>query len=392
MVDRRSLTLRRRLVRELEARGVIRSASVRAAFLSVPREIFVPGAASRLGIEAVYRDDAIPTKFDSQGFPISSSSQPTIMAEMLEQLALEPGMRVLEIGTGTGYNAALLREIVGPAGDVTTIDIDAHVAREARAALRDGGYPAKVVVADGRDGVPERAPYDRIVVTASSDVVPHAWFEQVREEGLIEVPLRLSASGAQAIPTLRKTRGKLVAAAVIGGGFMPLRSANGGSPAQDRPPCLVASDATSDGRTPPLTQISGEALASLSAAAKRRLLSVALADGRRRPLGLRADAESLGLYLTLTLPTARAVSVFPGLTIGLISPDGRSLAYVESRAHLGRRWITSLTAHGDGHAEKKLADAIRDWHEADRPGPEQLAIQIHYEMTQPRLRWRWMRR
>jgi protein-L-isoaspartate(D-aspartate) O-methyltransferase len=85
-------------VRELDERGVIRSDLVRDAFLAVAREAFLPEFVAREGLEAVYRDDAIPTKFDANGIPISSSSQPSIMAEMREELALAPGMRVLEIG------------------------------------------------------------------------------------------------------------------------------------------------------------------------------------------------------------------------------------------------------------------------------------------------------
>jgi protein-L-isoaspartate(D-aspartate) O-methyltransferase len=384
-----SAKYRRRLVRDLERRGLIRSDHVRDVFLAVPREIFLAEFAAREGLDAVYRDEAIPTKFDADGFPISSSSQPAIMAEMLEQLALEPGMRVLEIGAGTGYNAALLAEIVGRSGRVTAIEVDAEIARGARAALRKGGYRAQVVVRDGRDGFPERAPYDRIIVTASSDTVPPAWFEQIVEQGLIEVPLRLSASGAQVIPTLRKTASRLITAAVVGGGFMPLRSADCSNSVPTRPPCLIATDATSAGRNPPLRQIAGGVLASLSPAAKRRLLSIALNEGRRRRLGLRAHAESLALYLTLTLPAARAVSVFPGLTIGLISRDGNSLAYVESRAHLGQRWITALTAHGDRRAENELARSIRGWDEKGRPGPAQLHIQVEYRDGADRIHKGW---
>src|SRR4051794_16053500 len=103
----RSAALRRALVSELEVRGVIRSAAVRSAFLRVPRELFVPERLAEDGLDAVYRDEAIVTKTGPQGMPMSSSSQPSIMAEMLERLLVEPGMRVLEVGAGTGYNAAL---------------------------------------------------------------------------------------------------------------------------------------------------------------------------------------------------------------------------------------------------------------------------------------------
>lgn len=94
-------TLRRELVTNLERRGCIRSKPVRRAFSTVPRELFVPEIAQREGLERVYADTALVTRQSTQGMPLSSSSQPAIMAEMLECLDLRPGLRVLEIGTGT---------------------------------------------------------------------------------------------------------------------------------------------------------------------------------------------------------------------------------------------------------------------------------------------------
>ena len=196
----RSLELRRQLVHELEERALIRSDAVREAFLAVPRERFVHDFATHEGVEAVYRDEAIPTKFDPRGFAISSSSQPAIMAEMLEQMRLAPGMRVLEIGAGTGYNAALLAEIVGRRGVVTTIDVDPQIAHAARVSLRRGNHRVRVVVGDGRGGFAARAPYDRIIVTASAETVPRPWFDQLEDGGMLEVPLRLTATGMQVIP------------------------------------------------------------------------------------------------------------------------------------------------------------------------------------------------
>jgi protein-L-isoaspartate(D-aspartate) O-methyltransferase len=383
------MRLRRRLVRDLGERGLIRSDPVRDAFLAVPRERFLPDLVARQGLEAVYRDEAIPTKFDANGLPVSSSSQPAIMAEMLEQLRLEPGMRVLEIGAGTGYNAALLAEMVGPGGAVTAIDIDPVIAREARRALRSGKHRAQVVSGDGREGFAARAPYDRIIVTASAATVPRAWRDQLAEGGLLEVPLRLAGSGGQVIPTLRRTRGRLVSVATICGGFMPLRTGDGDEALPSRPPCLLAHDATGDRTREPMRQISGHGLATLSNAAKRRLLVTALADGLRRPLRLRANAEALTLFLTLMLPRSRAVELWPGRAVGMITRDGASLAYVGSRLRAGSRWISSLTAHGDGRAADELAAAIRQWDALGRPGPQHLQVSVDYRRGKARLRRSW---
>jgi protein-L-isoaspartate(D-aspartate) O-methyltransferase len=385
----RSARLRRRLVRDLETSGSIRTDRVRAAFLAVPRERFLPAYAARDGLDAVYRDAAIPTKFDSAGFAVSSSSQPAIMAEMLERLSLEPGMRVLEIGAGTGYNAALLAELVESRGSVTTVDVDAEVARGARAALRSGGHRVKVAVADGRDGLLAGAPYDRIIVTASAETVPRAWLDQLSEGGLLEVPLRLTPDGAQAIPTLRRAGDRLVSVAVVSGGFMPLRDAQEDGHTRSRPPCLVATEAATGPPRPPLRQISGEAIGTLTTAAKRRLLAIALGDGRRRPLGLRADCDALVFYLTLTLPTSQTVTVGHGWTIGLISRDGRSLAYVEGHTDGSKHVVGSLTAYGDNRAESALAMAVREWDRRGRPGPDALELSVDYRQGSARFRRRW---
>src|SRR5687767_14595700 len=162
-----SLTLRRRLVRELESNGNITDPAVRRALLAVPREQFLPGEE----LEAVYVDKAIVTRRDEFGGPTSSSSQPAIMATMLERLQLAPGLRVLEIGAGTGYNAALLSTLVGDGGRVTSVDLEPDLAASATGALAAGGYGASVIAGDGREGWPAGAPYDRITVTASTGTV-----------------------------------------------------------------------------------------------------------------------------------------------------------------------------------------------------------------------------
>ncbi|MGH2398889.1 MAG: methyltransferase domain-containing protein, partial [bacterium] len=190
-----ALRLRNALVDALRRSRAIRSPAVEAAFRRVPRHAFLPD----LTHADVYRDDAIITHREPDGLPSSSSSQPTIMAIMLEQLELGPGHRVLEIGAGTGYNAALIREIVGSGGRVVTVDIQPDVAGEAASNLAAAGYDdVEVVAADGGFGHPESAPYDRIVVTASSSDIPPHWREQLVEGGVLVVPLRIRTQGLSA--------------------------------------------------------------------------------------------------------------------------------------------------------------------------------------------------
>jgi protein-L-isoaspartate(D-aspartate) O-methyltransferase len=178
-------------------------------------------------IETAYRDEAIVTKRDPAGVPISSSSQPTIMALMLDQLDPAPGQRVLEIGAGTGYNAALLAHLVGPSGAVVSADIDPQVVERAAAILAAAGYPhVTVVCADGADGYAEAAPYDRIIATVGVWDLAPAWLDQLAPGGRIVVPLDLR--GAQVSVALERRDGHWASRSVVPCGFMRLRGAFAG--------------------------------------------------------------------------------------------------------------------------------------------------------------------
>ncbi len=121
--------------------------------------------------------------------PSSSCSKPSVVADMLDALDLHPGHSVLEIGTGTGWNAALLAQRVGTRGQVVSIEVDPVIAEGARTALNATGYSPLVITGDGAQGCPEAAPYDRVVSTAAvRDTVPHAWLTQTRPGGLIVTP------------------------------------------------------------------------------------------------------------------------------------------------------------------------------------------------------------
>ncbi|MGH3853064.1 MAG: hypothetical protein ACRDR6_06115 [Pseudonocardiaceae bacterium] len=129
----RAAQLRDRLTDEMMAEGTIVSNEVATAFHTVPRHLFAPGTT----LEQSYAQDAVRTKRDQHGTTISSISAPWLQAMMLEQAGLRPGMRVLEIGSG-GYNAALIAEVVGADGEVTTVDIDPEVVDRARSWPRRG--------------------------------------------------------------------------------------------------------------------------------------------------------------------------------------------------------------------------------------------------------------
>ncbi|MGH2487071.1 MAG: methyltransferase domain-containing protein [Ktedonobacterales bacterium] len=215
--------LRSLLVRDLRDGGILRDAAVEQALFAVPRHLFLPDVPLR----EAYADIAVPTRWQD-GVPISSASQPAIVAIMLEQLRVTTGMRVLEIGAGTGYNAALLAEFVGPGGAVTTLDIDRDIVDDATAHLASAGYTSvHAITTDGAFGWPANAPYDRIILTVGAADIAPAWFDQLAEGGLLVLPLWLG--GAQASVAFRRREGALRSESIACCGFMRLRGEEAGS-------------------------------------------------------------------------------------------------------------------------------------------------------------------
>ncbi len=178
--------LRADMIRALRDQDGIRSESVAAAFKAVPRHRFAPDAP----VEVVYDlHRTVPVKADEHGLELSVMSAAHLQAVMLEQAEVEPGMRVLEIGSG-GVNAAYLQELVGKQGEVTTVDIDRDVIDQARRCLDDTGYAqVKTVLADAGSGVPDGGPYDRIMVTAAAWDIPPSWISGLTQTGRLVVPL-----------------------------------------------------------------------------------------------------------------------------------------------------------------------------------------------------------
>lgn len=197
--------------------GMTLPGRVEAAMRRVERHLFTPG----IPIEQAYADDAVLKKTNSHGITVSSVSAPGIVAMMLDQLQVQPGHRILEIGSG-GYNAALLRELAGPGGSVTTIDIDPDVAERARGCLAAAGYPdVRVLCGDGELGAPGYGPFDRIIVTAGAWDIAPAWSRQLTPDGRLVVPLR--TRGLCRSWALIPDDGRLIARAPMMCGFVPMQ-------------------------------------------------------------------------------------------------------------------------------------------------------------------------
>ncbi len=179
---------KRRLLENLRREGIIRSERVYRAMLKVPREEFVPEEYRCYA----YEDTPLPIGYGQ------TISAPHMVALMCEEARLEPGQKVLEVGTGSGYHAAVIAEIVAPSdepdaskGKVITIERIPELAERARRILESLGYGdrVKVVVGDGSKGFPEEAPYDRIIVTAAAPDVPEPLIAQLKPGGLMVIPV-----------------------------------------------------------------------------------------------------------------------------------------------------------------------------------------------------------
>jgi len=221
--DDHAANLRNALVENLVSKDAIITPRVREAFATVPRHLFVPN----VDIATAYADRPVFIRWDN-GVPISSSTQPAMMAIMAEQLCVEPGHRVLEIGAGAGYNAAILAHVVGPGGSVVTVDIDQDIVDEAAANLGNAGYgDVEAICGDGFVGHSPGQPYDRITVTVGAqDVSPH-WVEQLRDGGIMVVPLWFR--GYRLSVALQKRDGVLASLSASPCMFIPIRGIAGRS-------------------------------------------------------------------------------------------------------------------------------------------------------------------
>ncbi len=203
---------RKRMVEtQIAARGV-RDPLVLRAMSEVPRHLFVPAGSA----DEAYDDTPLPI---GEGQTIS---QPYIVALMTERLALPKDAKVLEVGTGSGYQAAVLSRL---AAEVFTVEINAGLARQAAATLERLGYKnVRVRAGDGFFGWPEAAPFDGVIVTAAATEVPAALFAQLKEGGRLVVPLGDPRS-YQVLTLVTKRRGKPVSKAILDVRFVPMTGA-----------------------------------------------------------------------------------------------------------------------------------------------------------------------
>jgi protein-L-isoaspartate(D-aspartate) O-methyltransferase len=346
------------------------------AFARVPRHLFLPG----VSLDAVYADDAVVTR-DEGGVPTSSSSQPSLMARMLEQLDVRAGDRVLEVGTGTGYNAALLAAL-GAA--VTTVELQPEVAAAAAGHLRSAGFeaveadrdrevaPGSVLVVTGNGAAPPGGPYDRVIVTAGCWSLPAALVDALADGGVLVAPLRVN--GVELVLPLRREGASLRGSGGIPCGFMPLRD---GDARPWRWPLGAGGFATAD--------------ADLGVEGRGALDRLLATPGRPvgDPLELREEEHVLDALLWLGLQGDPLVSLMhpskegrPAWTVALdVMPA--SLLVIE----LGSRYdrVGGAVLHGGEGALRTCRAGMRAWRAAGVPSPA--ALELTIEPSAERAGW-----
>ena len=352
-----SLQLRQQLVDSLRRSGALHDDAIAQAFLTVPRELFVPGHE----LVDVYRDQAITTKVQA-GVPVSSSSQPAMMAMMLEQLDVRTGMRVLEIGSGTGYNAALLRVLTGESGDVISLEIDAEIAAWARDRLSDAGYDAvDVIQTDGGDGWPAGAPYDRIELTVGTANIAPAWVNQLNPGGILVVPFWINT--VQLSIAFEKGDRFLRSRSILPCGFTRIRGRLAGA---DQYRTLQSGVMIATGSGAPVDDRLRELL--------NQSPSSESLDGR--------SWHGFAIYMALhersvlmMTSSDEHVTGFQGVAFGLVDAADQSLCLLTYPVE--GAGTASVLSYGGTNARARLGDLLDRWRAAGSPDVSAVEVSVH---------------
>ncbi|WP_449479811.1 methyltransferase, FxLD system [Streptomyces avidinii] len=375
-MDDNASAMRRAMTRTLVKTGTIKSATVEAAFATVPRHRFAPEATTE---KAYDPDDVVRTKKNEHGITISSVSAPRIQALMLEQAELRVGQKVGEVGSG-GYNAALMAELVGTDGAVTTIDIDPDVAYRARKLLDENGYRrVKVHTVDAEDGIPGAGLLDRLIITVGAWDIPPTWTDQLNDGGRLVVPLRMR--GLTRSVAFDRDADRLVSRSAEMCGFVTMQ---GAGEHQERLLLLRGKEIAL--RFDEGWPEDPDALNGVFDTERAEVWSSVT-------VGLREPFTSLQMWLATALDGFSLMSVDEDLDTGLVTPqnksacmsllDGASLAYMTLRRDGDR---AEFGAHGYGpDAEavaQALAEEIRVW---DRDHRRSEPVIYAYPVTTPKV-------
>ncbi|MFG2153193.1 methyltransferase, FxLD system [[Kitasatospora] papulosa] len=350
---------RETLAQRLIASGHLHSRAAIDAFRTTDRHAFLPG----VDLDAAYKEDAVPIKHDEHGEMISCISAPSIVATQLEQLDAQPGHKVLEAGAATGYNAALLGKIVSPRGQVWALDVDQDLVAQASKNLAKADVDnATAVMADGAAGLPEHAPYDRIIFTVGAGDVPVKILDQLAPGGRLVLPMRIRGSISRSFAFERHGDAwKTVSCEMAT--FVPLRKG-----VFDDPHIPVPMAGEGNVRLETFSEQNVDRVALRSVLDEKQ---TKLYTGVKFRQG--SAWEWLYLYLACVLPNG--LSRMPGQRPGfnphfgwgsMAALDGGSLAYLtigEDEDEQGRYWEIGVIGHGQAGAEiaERTVSEIHAW-------------------------------
>jgi protein-L-isoaspartate(D-aspartate) O-methyltransferase len=356
--------LNNQMIDGLRARQNLLDRTSEAAFRAVPRHVFLPGQK----METIYTDEAIAIKRDSDGSVLSSSSQPTMMAIMLRQLRLEKGDNVLEIGTGTGYNAAIMQHIVGETGYVTSIELDNQLADQARQNLQrmNIGNNVNVVTTDGAQGYAPRASYDRIIATAATWDIPPAWIKQLKPDGVLVAPMWIEGMQVSAAFSLQDD-GTLYSSRNIPCAFISMRGVASGPMVSRRV-----------GRS--TLMLSAHNVQNIDSAALHLLLSDDAEINRLTPaLDSQEYWNGFVIYLALNVPSGYQFSLYN------VAENQKTYGLEGSGFAITRRGTACFVpyngeglayAFGGADAFMHLQKRLDEWEAAGRPGSDSLRLLV----------------
>ncbi|MFE2424602.1 methyltransferase, FxLD system [Streptomyces hokutonensis] len=362
--------LREALVNRLTESGHLRTPEVIAAFRATERHQFLPG----VNLQTAYLNDAVPIKHDETGEMISCISAPNIVAIQLEQMGAQPGHKVLEAGAATGYNAALLGNLVAPGGHVWTVDVDQDLIDGAQKNLAQAGATnVTALLGDGAAGLPEHAPFDRIQFTVGAGDVPVKILDQLAPAGRLVLPMRIRGSISRSFAFERDGDiWKTVSCEMAT--FVPLRKG-----VCDDIYTLVRHEGQGNVRLETFSEqeVDREAMRTVLDQPQTTVYT----DVKFR----KGDPwEWLYLYLASVLPNG--LSRMPGARPGfnphfgwgsMAALDGDTLAYLtvrEGEDEQGKFWQVGVIGHGSRATEltDEVATEIGEWHDGwgnDAPEP-----------------------
>jgi len=351
------------LIDVLDERGLLTEPRVRAAFAAVPRNQFLPN----VPLEDVFADKTIPVRLDDQGNATCSATMPSMLAFMLQELDLQPGHNLLEIGTGTGYTVALMHHLLGKTGRITSLEIERDIAEHAEDNLRRAnvtGY--NIVVVDGAEGYAPRAQYDRIMVTAGIWDMPTPWIRQLKPDGRIVAPVWIDGLQVAAAFTLDED-GTLYSDTMTPSTFVYIRGVAAGPQVSKRIGStslrLIADD---------ITQVDPIALATLLSADHE---AVQLS----KPLNKWDYWYGFLPYLMLNEPRQNIFALYHllqgGKAYGL---EGEGFVLLTPASACFVPYYGLGFAHNFAGSDAYLAveDYLKRWQDAGRPGLDRLRLRL----------------